>query len=104
MIFIIISFSFFLDEKEKKTSLAFNDMISTRMQVEEENVPFKGSSKLSSSKSKIKLVVGGIIFVILIIIIIVLMLPKTVKQNDCKYILRASVPKVIVLQESEFCH
>jgi len=70
------------DEKEKKTSVAFNDMISTRMQVEEENVPFKGSSKLSSSKSKIKLLVGGIVFVILIIIIIVLMLPKTVKQND----------------------
>ena len=77
-------------------------MITTRMQVEEENVPFKGSSKLSSSKSKIKYVVGGIVFVILIIIIIVLMLPKTIKQNDCKYILRASVLKVAFLQETEF--
>ena len=74
-------------------------MITTRMQVEEENVPFKGSSKLTSSKSKIKLVVGGIVFVILIIIIIVLMLPKTIKQNDCKYILSTSVPKVAFLQE-----
>jgi len=70
------------DEKEKKTSVAFNDLLTNRMQVEEGNVPFKGSSKLSSSKSKLKLLVGGIIFVILIIIIIVLMLPKTVKQND----------------------
>jgi len=71
------------DEKEKKSSVAFNDMLTNRMQVEEENVPSKGSSKLSSSsKSKIKLLVGGIVFVILIIIIIVLMIPKTPKQND----------------------
>jgi len=70
------------DEKEKKSSVVFNDMLTNRMQVEEENVPSKGSSKLSSSsKSKIKLLVGGIVFVILIIIIIVLMLPKTPKQN-----------------------
>ena len=89
----------FLDEKEKKTSVAFNDLLTNRMQVEEGNVPFKGSSKLSSSKSKIKLLVGGIVFVILIIIIIVLMLPKTIKQNDCKYILSTSVPKVAFLQE-----
>ena len=56
------------------------------MQVEEGNVEPKGSSSVSSSKSKIKLLVGGIVFVILIIIIIVLMLPNTLKQNDCKYI------------------
>jgi len=70
------------DEKEKKSSLAFNDMLSNRMEVEVGNVEPKGSSNVSSSKSKIKLLVGGIVFVILIIIIIVLMLPKTLKQND----------------------
>ena len=78
-------FLFSLDEKEKKTSVVFNDLLTNRMQVEEGNVASKGSSNVSSLKSKIKLLVGGIVFVILIIIIIVLMLPKTIKQNDCKY-------------------
>ena len=79
----------FSDEDERKSSVAFNNMLSNRMEVEEGNVEPKGSSKVSSSASKIKLVVGGIVFVILIIIIIVLMLPKTPKQNDCKYVLNA---------------
>merc|ERR1711935_1307942 len=87
---------------EKKSSVAFNAMLSSHMEVEEGNVEPKGSSKVSSSASKIKLLVAGIVFVILIIIIIVLMLPKTPKQNACKYILSASVPKVIFLQEAEF--
>ena len=75
----------FSDEDERKSSVAFNAMLSSRMEVEEGNVEPKGSSKVSSSASKIKLLVGGIVFVILIIIIIALMLPKTVKQNECKY-------------------
>jgi len=66
---------------EKKSSVAFNAMLSSHMEVEEGNVEPKGSSKVSSSASKIKLLVAGIVFVILIIIIIVLMLPKTPKQN-----------------------
>ena len=87
----------FSDEDERKSSVEFNDMLSSHMEVEEGNVEPKGSSKVSSSASKIKLLVAGIVFVILIIIIIVLMLPKTIKQNDCKYILIASVPKVTFL-------
>ena len=75
----------FSDEDERKSSAAFNAMLSSHMEVEEGNVEPKGSSKASSSASKIKLLVGGIVFVILIIIIIALMLPKTVKQNECKY-------------------
>jgi len=71
------------DEDERKSSVAFNAMLSNRMEVEEGNVEPKGSSKVSSSStSKIKLLVAGIVFVILIIIIIALMLPKTVKQNE----------------------
>ena len=73
----------FSDDDERKSSVAFNAMLSSRMEVEEGNVEPKGSSKVSASK--IKLLVGGIVFVILIIIIIALMLPKTVKQNECKY-------------------
>jgi len=68
-------------EDEKKSSVVFNAMLSSHMEVEEGNVEPKGSSKVSSSASKIKLLVAGIVFVILIIIIIVLMLPKTPKQN-----------------------
>ena len=87
----------FSDEDERKieflSNASFNAMLSSHMEVEEGNVEPKGFS------SKTKLLVGGIIFVILIIIIIVLMLPKTIKQNDCKYILSTSVPKVAFLQE-----
>jgi len=70
------------DEDERKSSVAFNNMLSNRMEVEEGKVEPKGSSNVSSSASKIKLLVGGIVFVILIIIIIALMLPKTAKQNE----------------------
>ena len=75
----------FSDEDERKSSVEFNAMLSSHMEVEEGNVEPKGSSKVSSSVSKTKLLVGGTFFVILIIIIIALMLPKTVKQNACKY-------------------
>jgi hypothetical protein len=75
----------FSDEDERKSNVAFNAMLSSHMEVEEGNVEPKGSSKGSSSATKIKLLIGGIVFVILIIIIIALMLPKTVKQNECKY-------------------
>ena len=75
----------FSDEDERKSSVAFNAMLSNHMEVEEGNVEPKGSSKVLSSVSKTKLLVGGTFFVILIIIIIALMLPKTVKQNECKY-------------------
>ena len=75
----------FSDEDERKGSVAFNAMLSNHMEVEEGNVEPKGSSKVSSSVSKTKLLVGGTVFLILIIIIIALMLPKTVKQNECKY-------------------
>ena len=75
----------FSDEDERKSSVAFNAMLSNHMEVEEGNIKPKGSSKVSSSASKIKMLVGGIVFVILIIIIIALMIPKTVKQNACKY-------------------
>ena len=75
----------FSDEDERKSSVEFNDMLSSRMEVEEGNVEPKGSSKVSWSASKTKLLVGGTVVVILIIIIIALMLPKTVKQDECKY-------------------
>ena len=70
----------FSDEDERKGSVAFNAMLSNHMEVEEGNVEPKGSSA-----SKTKLLVGGTVFLILIIIIIALILPKTVKQNECKY-------------------
>ena len=76
----------FSDEDERKSSVEFNAMLSSHMEVEEGNVEPKGSSKVLWSASKTKLLVGGIVFAILIIIIIALIVkPCTVKQNECKY-------------------
>ena len=80
----------FSDEDERKieflSNASFNAMLSSHMEVEEGNVEPKGSSKVLSSASKTKLLVGGIVFAILIIVIIALIVkPCTVNQNECKY-------------------